>query len=91
MYTTLTISKTLHLAQTDQASVTLTRFLALPDSNISPTVTISVLGHVVVNPTCMTTGAILTVTGQYFGALIIAMFGQAYSHRLYTYGMAYIA
>ena len=41
MYTILTLYKTLHLAQTDQAR--LMRFFALPDSNTSPRIAISVL------------------------------------------------
>ena len=52
VYTTLTACKTPHLAQTDQAKMV--RFLALPDSNTSPRVTISVLGHVAVSQACMT-------------------------------------
>ena len=64
MYTILTIYKAPHLVQTDQAR--LTQVFAFPDSNTSPRVTISVLGHVAVSQTCMThTGAILAANRDY--------------------------
>ena len=58
-----------HLAQTEQ--VRLTRFFALPDSNTSPRVTISVLGHVVVSQMGIVQVPYATVTVKYFRALII--------------------
>ena len=56
-----------HLAQTEQ--VRLMRFFALPDSNTSPRVTISVLGHVVVSQMGIVQVPYATVTVKYFRAL----------------------
>ena len=49
-HATLTICKTLHLAQMDQARSV--RSFVLPDSTV-PRVTASVLGYVVASRTCM--------------------------------------
>ena len=57
-----------HLAQTEQ--VRLTRFFALPDSNTSLRVRISVLGHVVVSQMGIVQVPYATVTVKYFRALI---------------------
>ena len=57
-----------HLAQTEQ--VRLMRFFALPDSNTSQRVTISVLGHVVVSQMGIVQVPYATVTVKYFRALI---------------------
>ena len=59
-----------HLAQTEQ--VRLTRFFALPDSNTSPGVTISVWGHVVVSQMGIVQVPYATVTVKYFRALMYA-------------------
>ena len=56
-----------HLAQTER--VRLTRFFALPDSNTSQRVTISVLGHVVVSQMGIVQVPYATVTVKYFRAL----------------------
>ena len=56
-----------HLAQTEQ--VRLTRFFALPDSNTSQRVTISVLGHVAVSQMGIVQVPYATVTVKYFRAL----------------------
>ena len=66
-----------HLAQTEQ--VRLMRFFALPDSNTSPRVTISVLGHVVVSQMGIVQVPYATVTVKYFRAL---------SYGLYSYGLS---
>ena len=47
------------------------RFFALPDSNTSPRVTISVLGHVVVSQMGIVQVPYATVTVKYFRALSI--------------------
>ena len=57
-----------HPAQTEQ--VRLTRFFALPDSNTSQRVTISVSGHVVVSQMGIVQVPYATVTVKYFRALI---------------------
>ena len=51
VYITLSIYKTLHLAQRTLARFM--RFLALPDSNTYARVTINVFGRVVLSQTCM--------------------------------------
>ena len=56
-----------HLAQTEQDR--LMRFFALPDSNTSQRVTISVLGHVVVSQMDIVQVPYATVTVKYFRAL----------------------
>ena len=56
-----------HLAQTER--VRLTRFFALPDSNTSPRVTISVLGHVVVSQMGIVQVPYATLTVKYFRTL----------------------
>ena len=70
-----------HLAQTEQ--VRLTRFFALPDSNTSPRVTISVLGHVVVSQMGIVQVPYATVTVKNFRALSYGLC----SHGLYSYGL----
>ena len=57
-----------HLAQTEQ--VRLTRFFALPDSNTSLRVTISVLGRVVVSQMGIVQVPYATVTVKYVRALM---------------------
>ena len=47
----------------------MTRFFALPDSNTSPRVTISVLGHVAVSQMDIVQVPYATVTGKYVRAL----------------------
>ena len=64
-----------HLAQTEQ--VRLTRFFALPDSNTSQRVTISVLGHVVVSRMGIVQVPYVTVTVKYLRALICRAKGVA--------------
>ena len=54
------------------------RFFALPDSNTSQRVTISVLGHVVVSQMDIVQVPYATVTVKYFRAL---------SYGLYSYGL----
>ena len=78
VYTTLAICKIPHLAQTDQAR--LIRFFALPDSNTSTRVTISVLAHVVVSPTCMEQVPYAAVTGKYVRALMHRHVHRGYGH-----------
>ena len=56
-----------HLAQTER--VRLTRFFALPDSNTSPRVTISVWGHVVVSQIGIVQVPYATATVKYVRAL----------------------
>ena len=56
------------------------RFFALPDSNTSQRVTISVLGHVVVSQMDIVQVPYATVTGKYVRAL-------SYGH--YSYGLSY--
>ena len=58
-----------HLAQTEQ--VRLTRFFALPDSNTSQRVTISVLGHLAVSQMGIVQVPHATVTVKYLRALSI--------------------
>ena len=53
------------------------RFFALPDSNTSQRVTISVLGHVVVSQMGIVQVPYATVTSKYFRALSI---GQVYNN-----------
>ena len=58
------------------------RFFALPDSNTSQRVTISVLGHVVVSQMDIVQVPYATVTGKYVRAL---SYGP-YSYGLHSYG-----
>ena len=68
-----------HLAQTEQ--VRLTRFFALPDSNTSQRVTISVWGHVVVSQMGIVQVPYATVTVKYFRALTSTQEGSRKGSR----------
>ena len=64
------------------------RFFALPDSNTSQRVAISVLGHVVVSQMDIVQVPYATVTGKYVRALSYALpsYGLC-SYGLYSYGL----
>ena len=73
--------------------VRLTRFFALPDSNTSQRVTISVLGHVAVSRMGIVQLPYATVTVKYFRALSYGLYSYGlcsyglHSNGLYSYGL----
>ena len=73
-----------HPAQTEQ--VRLTRFFALPDSNTSQRVTISVSGHVVVSQMGIVQVPYATVTVKYVRALIWAITAYTMTLKAITKG-----